>query len=72
MIAQLSSSQMTPEEYLSFEEKSPIKHEYIDGQVYATSGTTDAHNTIALNTAVALLSHLKRSDCDVYIADVKA
>ena len=72
MIAQISSDQMTPEEYLAFEEKSPIKHEYIDGKIYAMSGTTDAHNTIALNVAMELRSHLRGSGCDTYIADVKA
>ena len=72
MIAQISSSQMTPEEYLAFEENSLVKHEYIDGEIYAMSGTTDAHNTISLNAAIVLRSHLRGSDCDVYIADVKA
>lgn len=49
MVAQISSRQMTPDEYLAFEEKSDIKHEYVNGEVYAMAGTTDSHNTIALN-----------------------
>ncbi|MEL6555148.1 MAG: Uma2 family endonuclease [Cyanobacteria bacterium J06621_11] len=72
MIAQGSSDQMTPEEYLAFEEKSPIKYEYIDGKIYAMSGTTDVHNTIAQNAQIALRSHLRGSGCDTYIADIKA
>ena len=59
-------------EYLELEEKSPIKHEYIDGKVYAIAGTTDTHNTIALNLALIIRNHLRGSDCRVYFADIKA
>lgn len=71
MIAQISGTSMTPEEYLAFEETSPIKHEYVNGQVFAMSGGTDAHNTIALNAAIALRTHLRGTGCQTYIADVK-
>lgn len=30
--------QLTPEEYLAWEEKQIEKHEYIDGEVYAMGG----------------------------------
>jgi Uma2 family endonuclease len=33
MIARSDPISLTPEEYLQLEEKSPIKHEYIDGEV---------------------------------------
>lgn len=72
MIAQIYRSQLTPEEYLAFEEKSSAKHEYINGEVYAMSGGTDDHNTIAQNVQVALRAHLRGSNCRVYIGDVKA
>ena len=42
---------LSPEEYLAAEKDSPIKHEYIQGQVYAMAGASDAHVTIALNVA---------------------
>jgi Uma2 family endonuclease len=38
---------MTVEEYFRFEERSPIKHEYVAGEVYAMSGATWRHNLIA-------------------------
>ncbi|MCL6755246.1 Uma2 family endonuclease [Nostoc sp. CCCryo 231-06] len=72
MIALSNSAFLTPEEYLELEEKSNIKHEYINGQVYAMAGTTDTHNTIALNLALLIRNHFRGSDCRVYFADIKA
>jgi Uma2 family endonuclease len=73
MIAQVNpSNSLSPEEYLLMEEQSDIKHEYRRGQAYAMAGTTDRHNTIALNAAILLRSHLRGSDCRTYVADIKA
>lgn len=63
---------LTPAEYLQMEEHSPIKHEFIDGQVYAMVGANDAHVTIAGNLFVLLRSHLRGSSCRTYISDMKA
>ncbi|MBE9047656.1 Uma2 family endonuclease [Pleurocapsales cyanobacterium LEGE 10410] len=71
MIATPQSSNLTPEEYLQLEAASDIKHEYIDGEVYAMAGATDTHVTIALNIAILLRSHLRGSGCRVYISDMK-
>ena len=71
MIALSDSIFLTPEAYLQIEEKSNIKHEYIDGQIYAMAGTTDTHNTIALNLALLIRNHFRGSDCRVYFADIK-
>ena len=72
MIASPNYIYLTPEEYLKLEEKSNIKHEYIDGYAYAMAGAIDAHVTIALNLASSLRNHLRGSGCRVYIADMKA
>lgn len=71
MIAPLPSSYLTPEEYLQLEAASDIKHEYIDGQIYAMAGATDTHVTIAGNIFALLLAHLRGSGCRVYISDMK-
>ncbi|NCS09586.1 MAG: Uma2 family endonuclease [Microcystis aeruginosa G13-07] len=71
MIALSNYNNLTPEEYLQFEEKSPIKHEYIDGQIYAMAGTTDIHNIIGLNFTFIIRNHLRGSDCRVYFTDLK-
>ncbi len=72
MIARVSNYRMTPEEYLALEAKSSIKHEYIDGVAYAMTGTTGTHNTISLNVAFSLRTHLRGAGCNVYMSDVKA
>jgi len=72
MIASPNHIYLTPEEYLEFEEESDIKHEYIDGYAYAMAGAIDAHVTIAGNLFSLLRSHVRGSDCRVYIADMKA
>ena len=71
MIATPQFSNLTLEEYLQLEAKSDIKHEYIDGEVYAMAGATDTHVTIAGNIFALLLSHLRGSGCRVYISDLK-
>ena len=71
MIALANFQFLTPEEYLELETQSPIKHEYIDGEVCAMAGTTDAHNTIALNLAFLIRNHLRGTGCSVYFADLK-
>lgn len=63
---------ISPEQYLESEIKSPIKHEYIDGEVLAMAETTDTHNTIAGNLFALIRSHLRGTDCRLYFTDVKA
>ncbi|MBW4682630.1 MAG: Uma2 family endonuclease [Microcoleus vaginatus WJT46-NPBG5] len=71
MIANPSQNYLSPEEYLAQEENSAIKHEYIDGQVYAMAGASDAHVTIAGNLFALLRNHVRGTGCRVYMADMK-
>ena len=63
---------ISPEEYLEREKVSQVKHEYIDGEVYAMAGASDAHVTITMNLSMLLRNHLRGSGCRVYMADMKA
>ena len=67
-----SPQYLTPDEYLELEAESAVKHEYIDGEVYAMAGASDPHVTIALNLATLLLSHVRKTGCRAYISDMKA
>lgn len=61
----------TPEEYLREEESSTGKHEFVNGQVYAMVGASEAHNAIALNLATALHRHLRGTGCRAFMSDMK-
>lgn len=71
MIANPNNFHLSPREYLEWEEKQPLKHEYINGEPYAITGGTLNHTSIALNLASALKFHLRGKGCSVYIADAK-
>ena len=61
----------TAEDYLAWEERSPGKHEYLAGEIFAMVGATDAHVTITMNLAVLLHAHVRGRPCRVYMADMK-
>ena len=65
------SSYLTVDEYLAFEESSPVRHEYVDGQVFAMTGVRYRHNIIAGNIFAILHSHVRGSHCRATVSDVK-
>jgi Uma2 family endonuclease len=64
-------TKISVEDYLAGEETSPVKYEYVYGEVYAMAGTSDKHNIIALNIASALNNHLRDSPCQPFMGDIK-
>jgi Uma2 family endonuclease len=62
---------MSFEEYLEFEEKTPIKHEYVGGELFAMSGATLRHNSISLNLASAFHAHLRGGPCKAMMEGMK-
>lgn len=61
---------MTVEEYLEWEPRQDIRHEYVNGEVFAMTGGT-IPNDIALNLYTALRPHLRSQGCRINVADVK-
>lgn len=57
------------EEYLAFERTSEIKHEYLDGEIFAMSGASRSHNRISWNIVAALDPQLKESGCEGFVSD---
>ena len=62
---------LSVEEYLELEENSSVKHEYLDGYVYAMAGGTVDHGLIAVNVLSLLRAHLRGGPCRVCNSDVK-
>ncbi len=61
----------TAADYLEGEKNSTIRHEFVDGEVYAMAGAGEAHNLIALNVAARLRSAVRGGPCRVFISDMK-
>ena len=59
------------EDYLEGEKISPIRHEYVEGEVYAMAGTSDNHNRIVNDFISILIAHLKGSGCEPFSSDIK-
>jgi Uma2 family endonuclease len=62
---------LSPEEYLARERRAEIKSEYHDGEVFAMSGASRAHNLIVTNFVRELSLRLRDRDCEVYPSDMR-
>lgn len=71
MIASSDRIRLSPTAYLEWEAQQPIKYEYLQGEAYAMTGGTLAHNDIAVNLTTLLKNHLRGSGCKVRMADAK-
>lgn len=60
---------LSESEYYSLEEESKIRHEYIDGELFAMAGATRKHNLLNTNITRALGNGLEDTDCEVYAGD---
>ncbi len=60
---------VTVVEYLHDEERSDVKHEYLNGLVHAMEGGTLGHDAIGLNVASALKTRLRGLGCRAHGSD---
>lgn len=61
----------TVETYLAYEQESGIKHEYIDGEIFAMAGGLDKHSLIKTNCVIELGLQLRGKSCRLYDSDMK-
>jgi len=64
-------SVFTAEQYLDLERHTEIRHEFLDGIVYAMSGASRAHSAICFNLAVIIGSQLRGTPCTGHSSDMK-
>jgi len=62
---------ISPYEYLEGERSAEVRHEYVDGHVYAMAGASDDHNRIAGNIFAELRERLRGHRCEPFINDMK-
>ncbi len=61
----------TPDEYLALERPSEIRHEYLDGTVYAMAGETPEHSIICFNLASTVGNSMRNNSCQGYSPNMK-
>lgn len=61
----------TFEEYLTLEEVSTVKHEFLDGQVWAMAGGSLDHGALAANVIGLLTAQLRGRPCRVLTSNVR-
>jgi Uma2 family endonuclease len=61
----------TAEQYLDLERHSEIRHEFLDGTVYAMSGGSPTHSAICFNLATTLGVQLRGTRCKGFSSDMK-
>jgi Uma2 family endonuclease len=59
------------QDYLAGELQSEVRHEYIDGQVYAMAGAHKDHNRVAGEVFRIIANHLQNKPCQPYASDMK-
>jgi Uma2 family endonuclease len=58
------------EEYFGIEEMSPVRHEYLGGEIYAMAGGSRNHNQLAQNLSRAF-DEARGRGCRTYLSDVR-
>ncbi|MDI3283219.1 Uma2 family endonuclease [Polyangium sp. 15x6] len=58
-------------EYVAYDEASEIKHEYVDGEIYAMSGSTARHSLLTTGMSSALSQALGARGCRVFSPDMR-
>jgi Uma2 family endonuclease len=66
-----SHAYFSPEAYLDIERISPIKHDYLQGQMVAMAGASKAHVIITGNLSALLVNHVRGKSCLAYASDMK-
>jgi Uma2 family endonuclease len=62
---------ITEEEYLAGELDGNIKHEYVDGEIYAMAGASKNHQRIAINMTGFFNTQLANTPCEPFSSDLK-
>ncbi len=70
-VARPKPSKMSYAEYVAAEEKSDVRHEFLDGEVCAMAGGTPEHSALAAAVIGELRTALSGKPCRVFTADLR-
>jgi Uma2 family endonuclease len=71
MSSPLHRTRYTWAEYLALEASSNVKHEYLNGQIYAMAGGTPEHAALAAAVIGLLFPQLRGAPCRAHDADLR-
>ncbi len=58
-------------DYIQLEEDSELKHEFLDGDIYAMTGGTPLHAKLTARVVSSLHAQLRGGDCELYSSDLR-
>jgi Uma2 family endonuclease len=61
----------TAEEYLEFERRSDVRHEFLDGKIYAMAGESLSHSRVCINLSGEVRNKLKGKSCEALSPNMK-
>ncbi len=70
-VNQAARQQYTFRQYVDLEQLSPVKHEFLNGEVWAMAGGTPEHSAIAVNITTLLSEQLRGRPCRVFNSDLR-
>lgn len=70
-VSQVARQRYTFRQYVDLEQLSPVKHEFLDGQVWAMAGGTPDHAAVAVNVPALLSQRLRGKPCRVFSSDLR-
>lgn len=70
-MAHPATARMTYAEYLAAEVVSEVRHEFLNGEVWAMAGGTPQHGALAVSVTLALGAALRGKPCRGYSSDVR-
>lgn len=62
---------MSPDAYLAFERQTELRHEYVDGFVYAMTGVKRRHAKVVGNLLALIAPAAQRAGCEAFVTDLK-
>jgi Uma2 family endonuclease len=70
-VTRLARQPFSFDDYVELEERGSIKHEFLDGQVWAMAGGSPEHAAIAANIIALLKQGLLGKRCQVFTSDLR-
>ena len=59
------------DEYLQDELQREVKHEYLNGEIYAMAGASKNHQRVIMNLGSLFTGHLRDTRCEAFSSDIK-